>query len=239
MPIIYLYYNILQKVTRQGFKYTFQPCVIGEKPQICSKSIIYHIIFEVKMDLQHKSRLVTNGNRNEGSTSHIQIIPLLSAMSLYGSDSYCQSYMIWIQYISILAMVILNIHIHKTREKAHVYNGIHLFGHIHYGKTDIIVSMIYDIITSNTILCFHDQYTLQCLIFDLSYIDHDIYMKPYTILEDDVSHTMIHTYIVSYIDDLLIVSLGPFQINDTEYMFNINHEGIKGQYLYLRSNTTE
>ena len=59
--------------------------------------------------------------------------------------------------IDISKWLFLNIHIHKTREKTHVYNGIHLFGHIHYGKTDIIVSMIYDFITSGDIMLFHDQ----------------------------------------------------------------------------------
>ena len=44
---------------------------------------MYHIIFEVKIDLQHKSRLVTYGNRKEGIISHIKYTNMISHESIW------------------------------------------------------------------------------------------------------------------------------------------------------------
>ena len=109
-----------------------------------SKEIPYHIIFDVKLDLTRKSRLVAGGHRNKD-------VPTYTAFSSVASrDSLRLMFLIAaMNDLKLLSADIGNAYLNaKFRERVHVRCGPELFGQEHAGKLVVIVRALDGLKTS-------------------------------------------------------------------------------------------
>lgn len=104
-----------------------------------SKLIDYHIVFDVKMDLTRKARLVAGGHRNKQVPTH------LTFSSVASRDSVRIMLLIAaLNDLKILSTDIGNAYLNAScRDRVHVSIGAELFGAEHQGKIAVIVRALY------------------------------------------------------------------------------------------------
>ena len=180
----------------------------GEKVPVGSKLINYHIIFDVKMDLTRKARLVAGGHMNKNVPKHatyssvvsresVRIVFTLAALN--GQD--------------ILTGDIGNAYLNaKPIEKCHVViKDDYLFGPSHVGKTAIIVRALYGMKSSGNAWRLHLSNILHKeLGFQRCLADNDIWYKPARNNEE----LKVYDYVCIYVDDILIASVCPSKYMD-------------------------
>ena len=125
-------------------KVVFQLIEEGEKLPAGSKEIPYHIIFDVKLDLTRKARLVPGGNRNKS------VHPFTTFSSVASRDGVRLIFLISVlNDLDLLSADIGNAYLNaKCRERVHARCGPELFGQEHTGKIAVIVRALYRLKTS-------------------------------------------------------------------------------------------
>ena len=173
----------------------------GEQLPVGSKLIPYHIIFDVKLDLTRKARLVAGGHRNKSVPSYttfstvasrdsIRIIFLVAALN--GLD--------------VLSADVGNAYLNAAcREKVHVKCGRELFGTEHEGKYAIISRALYGLKTSGASWRHHLAAEIRELGFISTKADVDVYRRR----ADKKDGTPYYEYLVVYVDDIICVSEDP------------------------------
>lgn len=173
----------------------------GEQLPVGSKLIPYHIIFDVKLDLTRKARLVAGGHRNKSVPSYttfstvasrdsVRIIFLLAALN--GLD--------------ILSADVGNAYLNAAcREKVHVKCGKELFDAEHEGKYAVISRALYGLKTSGASWRNHLAAEIREMGFTSTKADVDVYRRRAS-KEDGTAY---YEYLVVYVDDIICVSENP------------------------------
>ncbi len=173
----------------------------GEQLPVGSKLIPYHIIFDVKLDLTRKARLVAGGHRNKSVPSYttfstvasrdsVRIIFLLAALN--GLD--------------ILSADVGNAYLNAAcREKVHVKCGKELFGAEHEGKYAVISRALYGLKTSGASWRNHLAAEIREMGFTSTKADVNVY-RCRASKEDGTAY---YEYLVVYVDDIICVSENP------------------------------
>ena len=186
----------------------FQPLSDGESIPVGSKRINYHFIFEVKMDLTRKARLVAGGHLNKDVPRHTTYSSVVSRESVRICFTLAA-----LNGLDILSADIGNAYLNaKPLEKCHVIiTDDMLFGPTARGQTAIICRALYGMKSSGNAWRLHFANVLdKVLNFKQCYADNDVWYRP-SIKEDGTTY---YQYICIYVDDILISSHNPKQTMD-------------------------
>ena len=166
-----------------------------------SKLIDYHIIFDVKMDLTRKARLVAGGHRNKGVPSH------LTFSSVASRDSVRIMLLIAaLNNLKVLSTDIGNAYLNAScREKVHVRIGAELFGVEHKGKYAVIVRALYGLKSAGASWRAHLSEEIRTMGFVTTVADNDVYRRA----QIDKENRSYYEYLVVYVDDIICISHEP------------------------------
>ena len=200
----------------------------GTPDPVGSKLINYHLIYDVKMDLTRKARLVAGGHLNKDVPKHITYSSVVSKESVRICFTLAA-----LNNLDILSGDIGNAYLNaRPREKCHVkITDDLLFGPSAIGKTAIIVRALYGMKSSgaawrDTISSFL-KYDMK---FNMCLADNDIWFKADT--KEDGSEY--YTYICIYVDDILICSENPKKyMNDLGAAFMLKSNSVGEPNVYL------
>ena len=173
----------------------------GERLPGGSKEIPYHIIFDVKLDLTRKARLVAGGHRNKH-------VPTYTTFSTVASrDSVRLMFLIAaLNDLDLLSADIGNAYLNaKCRERVHVKCGAELFGQEHKGKWAVICRALYGLKTSGASWRQHLASEIRNLGFTNTKADPDVYRRK----ASKKSGIAYYEYIIVYVDDIICVSHEP------------------------------
>ena len=193
-----------------------------------SKLINYHFVFDVKMDLSRKARLVAGGHLNKDVPRHT------TYSSVVSRETVRLCFMIAAMHnLDVLAGDVGNAYLNaKPREKCHVIlNDEWMFGPSAVGKIALIVRALYGMKSSgaawrdaiSSTLHYHMGFT-QCLA------DNDLWFKEDYC--DDLGRY--YTYLCIYVDDILIISRNPNRyMKKMQEAYYIKPESIQAPDRYL------
>ena len=173
----------------------------GEQLPIGSKQIPYHIIFDVKLDLTRKARLVAGGHRNRD-------VPKFTTFSTVASrDSVRIMFLIAaLNGLNILSTDVGNAYLNaECREKVHVKCGKELFGIENEGKYAVIARALYGLKSSGASWRHHFATEIRGMGFKDTKADADVYRKKSYKKNGDAYYE----YMVVYVDDVICVSEVP------------------------------
>ena len=204
--------------------------LLGEenKIPIGTKKINYHIVFDVKMDLTRKARLVAGGHLNKNVPKHT------TYSSVVSRESVRLCFMIAAMYdLDILAGDVGNAYLNALpREKCYVIiEDEWMFGPSAIGKTALIVRALYGMKSSGaawrdtiaSLLHYKMGFT-QCLA------DNEVWIK------EDFNDKLgrYYVYICLYVDDILIISHRPsYYMDQIDKEFMIKPDSIGPPKRYL------
>ena len=199
-----------------------------EKPPIGSKEINYHIIWDCKMDLTRKARLVAGGHLNKLVPKHITYSSVVSRESVRICFLIAA-----MNDLDVLSGDIGNAYLNaKPREKCHVkIEHDFMFGPEAVGSYAVISRALYGMKSSGA--AWRDTISTlmrNTLGFNQCYADNDVWYKKDT-NDNGIEY---YSYICIYVDDILIISR-----RCKEYMSMINEafmikpESIKTPDTYL------
>ena len=182
-------------------KVAFQLMEEGEKLPGGSKEIPYHIIFDVKLDLTRKARLVAGGHRNKS------VSPYTTFSTVASRDSVRLIFLIAaLNDLNLLSADIGNAYLNaKCRERVHVRCGPELFGQEHTGKIAVIVRALYGLKTSGASWRQHLSNEITNLGFTNTKGDSDVYRRRASKPTGDPYYE----YLVVYVDDIICISHDP------------------------------
>ena len=196
----------------------------GEQLPVGSKLIPYHIIFDVKLDLTRKARLVAGGHRNKD-------VPKYTTFSTVASrDSVRIMFLIAaLNGLNILSTDVGNAYLNaECREKVHVKCGKELFGPQHEGKYAVIARALYGLKSSGASWRHHFATEIRNLGFTNTKADGDVYMRK-THRSDGTPY---YEYIVVYVDDVICISETPdYWINILAQEYRLRDIGIPKRFL--------
>ena len=156
-----------------NIRVAFQLLEEGEKVPVGPKEIPYHIIFDIKLDLTRKARLVAGGHRNKD-------VPAVATFSTVASrDSVRLIFLIAaMNELDLLSADIGNAYLNaKCRERVHVMCGQELFGQEHMGKLAVICRALYGLKTSGASWRQHLATEIRNLGFTNTKGDRDVYRQ--------------------------------------------------------------
>ena len=108
--------------------------------------------------------------------------------------------------LDIMAADVGNAYLNANpRERSHLILGKDIFGPEHEGKTAVTVRALYGLRTSGAAWRHHFAEALSDMGFKSSYADPDVWLRP----EVTLSGKKTYSYIMVYVDDLLIISQTP------------------------------
>ena len=196
----------------------------GEKLPWRSKEIPYHIIFDVKLDLTRKSRLVAGGHRNKD-------VPTYTAFSSVASrDSLRLMFLIAaMNDLKLLSADIGNAYLNaKFRERVHVRCGPELFGQEHAGKLVFIVRALNGLKTSGASWGQHLSNEINNLGVTNTKGDSDIYRRR----ASKTTGESYYEYLIVYVDDIICVSDNPKHKMDTlQISYRLRDVGLPNKFL--------
>ena len=196
----------------------------GEKLPVGSKEIPYHIIFDVKLDLTRKARLVAGGHKNKD-------VPVFSTFSTVASrDSVRLIFLIAaLNDLELLSADIGNAYLNaKCRERVHVKCGAELFGQEHTGKLAVICRALYGLKTSGASWRQHLAHEIRNLGFTNTKGDPDVYRRQ----ASDPSGNPYYEYMVVYVDDIICIFHNPKRWMDTlQATYRLREVGIPTKFL--------
>ena len=175
----------------------------GEPIPIGSKKINYHLIFEVKMDLTRKARLVAGGHLNKNVPRHTTYSSVVSRESVRICFTLAA-----LNNLEVLSADIGNAYLNaKPLEKCHVtVTDDLLFGPAANGRTAIICRALYGMKSSGNAWRLHFANVLdKVLQFKQCYADNDVWYRP-SMKPDGTKY---YQYVCIYVDDILITSHNP------------------------------
>ena len=173
----------------------------GERLPVGSKEIPYHIIFDVKLDLTRKARLVAGGHKNKN-------VPTFSTFSTVASrDSVRLIFLIAaLNELNLLSADIGNAYLNaKCRERVHVRCGSELFGQEHTGKLAVICRALYGLKTSGASWRQHLANEIRNLGFINTKGDPDVYRRK----ASGPTGNPYYEYMLVYVDDIICISHNP------------------------------
>ena len=184
----------------------FQLLKDGESPPVGSKQINYHIIFEVKMDLTRKARLVAGGHLNKNVPKHTTYSSVVSRESVRICFTLAA-----LNNLDVLSGDISNAYLHaKPLEKCHVtINDDILFGPSAKGKVAVICRALYGMKSSGNAWRLHFANILEKdLQFKQCVADNDVWYRE----GKHPDGSKFYHYICIYVDDILVISNQPKSI---------------------------
>ena len=189
-------------------KIAFELLDDAEGPPIGSKLINCHLIFDVKMDLTRKARLVAGGHLNKEVPKHITYSSVVSRESVRICFTLAA-----LNGLDVLSGDIGNAYLNaKPREKCHIIvEDDLLFGPSAIGKKAKIVRALYGMKSSGA--AWRDMissYLKHDMKFNMCLADNDTWFKA-DIKKDGTEY---YTYICIYVDDILICSEHPKKYMD-------------------------
>ena len=185
----------------------FQLVEDGDTIPVGSKLIPYHIIFDVKIDLTRKARLVAGGHRNRSVKSHA------SYSSVTSRDSIRLCFMLAaLNELDILMGDIGNAYLNApNKERVHVICGPELFGPENQGKKAVIVRALYGLKTAGNSWRQHFSAVIRDQLgYEFTVADPDVYRK----VEKKASGELYYSYLVIYVDDILCIRDNPKVVMD-------------------------
>jgi hypothetical protein len=186
----------------KNVRVAFQILEPGEKPPVGSKFIPLHMIFDVKMDLTRKARLVAGGHTTDPPPS------VNTYSSVVTRESGRIAFLVAaLNDLDILAADIGNAYLNAPcRERLYTTAGPE-FGP-DQGKQVVIVRALYGLRTSGA--SWHAQLadTMTRLEFTPCLADRDVWMQP-AVKPDGFRY---YEYVLLYVDDTLVVSHDPMKI---------------------------
>ena len=211
---------------RKNVKIAFELLEDGEHLPIGSKEIPIHWIFDVRFCLTRKARLVAGGHRNK------EVPKYMTYSSVVSRESVRLCFLIAsLNNLNILAADIGNAYLNaKCKEKVHTKIDKVLFGPDHEGKIAVITRALYGLKTSGNSW----RLTLSLAIKEeLGYIqckaDPDVYLK----LKQDSNGNKYYSYLITYVDDILVMDIDPTTtMNSISNLYRLK-EGISFPKMYL------
>ena len=189
-----------------------------------------HMIFDVKMDLTRKARMVAGG--------HQTVISKESTFSsVVSRDSVRIAFTIAaLNDIDILACDIQNAYLNApTKEKVYTIAGRE-FGTEYEGRPVLIVRALYGLRSSGARFREHVAQSLRDIGFASCLADPDVWLRPAT-KPDGYEY---YEYVLCYVDDLLVLSHNPgdvMKILSTKY--KLKDGSIKKPDIYLGADIKE
>lgn len=189
-----------------------------------------HMVFDVKMDLTHKARMVAGG--------HQTVISKESTFSsVVSPDSVRIAFTIAaLNDIDILACDIQNAYLNApTKEKVYTIAGRE-FGTEFEGRPVLIVRALYGLRSSGARFREHVAQSLRDIGFSSCLADSDVWLRPAT-KPDGYEY---YEYVLCYVDDLLVLSHKPgdvMKILSTKY--KLKDGSIKKPDIYLGADIKE
>ena len=184
----------------------FQLLDDNEEVPVGSKKINYHLIFEVKMDLNRKARLVAGGHLNKNVPRHTTYSSVVSRESVRICFMLAA-----LNNLDVLSGDIGNAYLNtKPLEKCHVtITDDILFGPSARGKIAIISRALYGMKSSGNAWRLHFANILDKVMgFTQCFADNDVWFKA-AVRPDSTKY---YQYTCIYVDDILIVSHNPATI---------------------------
>ena len=195
-----------------------------DTPPVGYKQIRCHLIFDVKMDLTRKARFVAGGHMTNPPTS-------MTYASVVSRDSVRIAFLLAaLNKLDVLTGDIGNAYLNApTQEKIYYRAGLEWGGQME-GAICVIVRALYGLQTSANAWRTHMCSTLKEMGFEHSLADNDFWlrrdMKP--------DGTPYYSYILVYVDDILIVSCSPEKYMHTlSQHYYVKESSISPPKLYL------
>ena len=161
------------------------------------KQTIYHFVFDVKFDLRHKARLVTDGNWTDVvcDNTYLGVVRMDTVRTGFTLGD--------LNGLKFCAQDVGNAYLNSyTKEKIYIVAGPE-FGPALAGRILIIVKALYGLRTSAARFHEHLTDTLRKLGFSPSKAEPNMFYK------DASDH---YEYIAMYVDDILVWSRNPMRI---------------------------
>ena len=169
------------------------------------KKIDCHMIFDVKMDLTRKARLVAGGHQTEAPPKETTFSSVVSRDSVRIAFTIAA-----LNDLSILAADVQNAYLNApTKEKVYTIAGLE-FGPENVGRPVLIVRALYGLRSSGARWRDHMAATIREAGFKNCLADPDVWMRPAVKPNGD----KYWEYILCYVDDVLVVSMDPNSIMD-------------------------
>ena len=176
----------------------------GARPPPGYKRIHCHIIFYVKMDLTRKARFVAGGHLTDPPTS-------MTYASVVSRETVRIAFLVAaLNDLDILAGDIGNAYLNATtKEKLYYHAGLEWGDHME-GTICVIVRALYGLKSSANAWRNHMCSTLTSMNFKFSLADNDLWLRRDT----KPDGTPYYSYILVYVDDILIISHDPSKYMD-------------------------
>jgi len=204
----------------------FQLVEDGDTIPVGSKLIPYHIIFDVKIDLTRKARLVAGGRRIPSVKPHA------SYSSVASRDSTRLCFMLAaLNEIDILMGDIGNAYLNApNKERVHVICGPKLFGPENQGKKAVIVRALYGLKTAGNSWRQHFSAVIrEQLGYESTVADPDVYRK----VDKKSSGELYYSYLEGYVDDVLCIQENPKEVTDQLASFFRLKDNPTSPFMYL------
>jgi Reverse transcriptase (RNA-dependent DNA polymerase) len=218
-----LWYDAIMKEMK-NVRIAFEIVPTGEKPPPGYQFVGLMMVFDIKMDFTRKARLVARGDQTDTPLTLIY-------SSVVSRESVRIAFLIAaLNDIDLMMFDVGNAYLNAaTTEKLYTIAGKE-FGPDEEGKLMIIRRALYGLKSSGAAYRAHFAATLTELNFVSCKADPDVWMRPAT--KDD--GFQYYEYILTYVDDCLIVSHQPQVIIDIlqgEYKYRLKDIGPPTRYL--------
>ena len=197
----------------------------GNKPPPGYNHVQLMMIFDVKMDFTRKARLVARGDLTDTPST-------LTYSSVVSRESVRIAFLIAaLNDLDLVMFDVGNAYLNApTTEKLYTIAGKE-FGPDEEGKIMVIKRALYGLKSSGAAYRAHFANTLIELGFKSCHADPDVWMRPSTKVESGFEY---YEYLLTYVDDCLIVSHDPKKIISTlqdEYKYRLKDVGPPTRYL--------
>lgn len=218
----YWYDAIMKEMT--NVRIAFEVVPPGQKAPPGYQYVGLMMVFDIKMDFTRKARLVARGDQTDTPSTLIY-------SSVVSRESVRIAFLIAaLNDIDLMMFDVGNAYLNAaTTEKLYTIAGKE-FGPDEEGKIMIIRRALYGLKSSGAAYRAHFAATLTELNFVSCKADPDVWMRPAT--KDD--GTAYYEYILTYVDDCLVVSHQPQSIVDVmqnEYKYRLKDVGPPTRYL--------
>lgn len=195
------------------------------KPSSKYKYVDLMMVFDIKLDFTRKARLCARGDQMAPPTT-------MTYASVVSRESVRLAFLIAaINGLEVFMFDVGNAYLNAdTEELLYTIAGTE-FGE-HKGKTLIIRKALYGLKSSGAAYRRHFAESLMQMGFKACYADNDVWMRP---AQKKTGGQKYYEYILTYVDDCLIVSEDPTSITEVlkgpEHNYRLKDEGPPERYL--------
>jgi hypothetical protein len=199
----------------------------NDEMPIGHKKIDCHMIFDIKMDLTRKARLVAGGHQTEEPKEMI-------FSSVVSRDSVRIAFLyVALNDLNVMACDIQNAYLYATtKEEVYTIAGRE-FGE-NAGRPVLIVRALYGLRSSGARFRDHVSATLREAGYTSCKVDPDVWLKP--MVKPDGSEY--YGYVLCYVDDYLAIEMDPQKTMDMlrRTYYKLKEGSVKEPDIYLGSN---